>query len=97
MRFSANIRKCDDFGAPFQLHYSSDSRYRTIGGGILSVLIKITVGVFFVMRIIQLASYKDPTSISYEVREERFNMAEGLDLESHRAQFYFGFINDIDL
>ena len=54
------VRRCDMFGAAFSLKLEGESNYKTIAGGLASVLLKVLIGVYFIMQITAVVGFRDP-------------------------------------
>ena len=89
------IRSFDSFGAPVSLKYKGDAAYRTLGGGIATVCLKVLILGYFMMQTLAVLNYEDPKIGSYEVFESRrtSNM-EPMNLGEYALSFFIGFQND---
>ena len=74
-KFGAFIRSHDAFGQSIGLNYRGESHYKTLGGGLLSLAFKLAMLSFLVAQSIMVFNFEDPKITSYEVYEQRGNMA----------------------
>ena len=70
------VRKCDNFGANFNLSYQGENTFGTLGGGIASICLRLLILTYLCIRTIDLVMFKDPDISSYTVMADR-NQMEG--------------------
>ena len=60
MSVIGQVRDCDLFGKSVDLFVEGKSSYRTIGGGLVSLLLKLLIFMFFAMQLVAVVDYSDP-------------------------------------
>ena len=86
------VRSCDKFGTPLSLKYNSETEYKSLAGGIVSICLKALILTFFCFFVFAVYNHSDPIISSYEVRENRLTMDE-MNLGDMKVRFYFCFCN----
>lgn len=87
--FVGLVRSYDFFGTMVQINYKGDGSYRTIFGGLLSILFDLAIMTFLVAKTVDLYNFKDPQITSYEIFESRAEM-EPINLAEANFGFYIG-------
>ena len=67
MQVVRKLRACDEFGSPFSLMHSGESSFKTLGGGIATLILRVTALAFLCMRLIAVVSYEDPLITLYDI------------------------------
>ena len=60
MSFQDKLRGCDMFGATIGLNVAGESTFKTLPGGVVSLILRILVLSYFCLQVIALISYEDP-------------------------------------
>ena len=79
-KFGAFIRSHDAFGQGIGLNYKGESHYKTLGGGLLSLAFKLAMLSFHMAQSIMVLNFEDPKITTYEVYEQRANMAAPINV-----------------
>ena len=85
------LRGFDKFGSIVNFNIAGEPQKKTLGGGIVSLLISVIVLWFFVKQLSEVVTYLDPQISSYSIAEDRLHMKEPLDLAEYSTKFYFYF------
>ena len=93
MAIGDKLRGCDQFGAPITLKLQGEDSFKTLGGGIASMCLRILVFSYLCMQLIVLIGYKDPTISGYKIMKERDEMEVSLNAGDLSLRFYFGMVN----
>ena len=90
------IRSFDQFGAPVSLQYDRETDYKTLMGGVASILLRALILVFLCIQMIQVLTYADPEISSFQVLEDRALMQTGpLSLGEYNTFFTVFFTDKI--
>ena len=54
------LKAIDSFGAPIELNYRGDIRFRTIGGACATFLMALLILIYLCMQVIKVVGYGDP-------------------------------------
>ena len=57
VRLVDNIRSFDVFGAAIGINYQGKASYQTLGGGLVTLILKVTMLGFFIKSTIEVMSY----------------------------------------
>ena len=87
------LRELDNYGAPVSLKYRGKQSYQTVGGAVATLLLRMTIGLYFCKQLLQVMDYGDPEISSYEVMDDRNNMEKALVLNDMKTDFIVGFMN----
>ena len=68
------VRACDKFGSPVGLTYEGKKKHETIGGGLVSAVLKTLILVYLCLKMVAVFSYQDPQISIYEVMDSRKGM-----------------------
>ena len=90
---SGRIRSWDFFGASIGINYKGKASYQTLGGGLITLILKVTMLGFLIKSTIDVMSYKNPQLSSYEIMETRVGVSP-FNMEEYKVRFVFGFVND---
>ena len=95
MQVARKLRACDEFGSPFGLKHGGETSFKTLGGGIATLVLKITALAYLCMRLIAVVTYGDPVITLYDIQDDRSktNETEPYNMADYNAQFYFGFLD----
>ena len=94
--FVNRVRACDKFGAKVGLNFEGKHSYETIGGGVMSGLLRIIILVYLCMKLLVVFNYKDPQISVYEIVEDRQTVFETLNLDEFHSAFQISFFNPFD-
>ena len=94
MTFKNKIRGCDAFGAPITLKLNSEDSFKTFGGGLVSILLRLLTLIYFTMKLLAVFTYKDPTINSYKIQKSRKD-GDIFNAVDFSLEFYFGFYGQI--
>ena len=67
MKVVRKLRACDGFGSPFSLKHSGETSFKTLGGGIATLSLRLIALTFLCMRLIAVVSYEDPLITLYDI------------------------------
>ena len=87
------MRARDIFGAPVGLKLAGESSYKTLGGGLVSVSLKVLIFAYFCKQMIAVFNYVDPLISSYSIYESREWMEEEVSFADFGASLYFFFVD----
>lgn len=65
------VRGCDQFGATIGLNYAGNSEFKTLGGGISSICLRVLILTYLCMQAVQVATYQDPQIAVFTIKEDR--------------------------
>lgn len=83
----------DMFGASAELSFKGSTRFRTLGGSFVTILMTIFILAYFCLRAIQVSGYGDPQISSYDIMEDRSKMEKALKVGEMHTNFVFGFLD----
>ena len=87
------VRNKDIFGSPVKFNLGGSTEFKTIGGGIASTCLRLTIFAYFCMQMVAVVNYEDPKISSYVVLEERGHMEQQINLKDYNVEFFFGFMS----
>ena len=71
LKLASRVRASDNFGATPALQLGGETRFNTMGGGIISLCLKLLTFVYVLTQLESLISYHDPEISSYTIFEDR--------------------------
>mmetsp|Transcript_22256 Transcript_22256/g.29808 ORF Transcript_22256/g.29808 Transcript_22256/m.29808 type:complete len:110 (+) Transcript_22256:20-349(+) len=91
--FGDRVRSMDMFGAPISLQVDGRTKFKTLCGGLVSMLLGSILLGFSCLKIFAVIDYNDAKITFYEIYENRNEMEEGLNLADYKVKFFFGFMD----
>ena len=93
MSFSDKVRGCDKFGAIPSLKINKKRMYGTVGGGIVTLLLRFNIFVYFCVKVTDLFDYAGPSISIYPVLVDRNKGQDMFSLQDYGQDFFFYFAN----
>ena len=85
------LRSCDKYGASVSLNYKRKAQHNTLIGGVTSVALQVLILIYFTVKCLEVANYKDPEIVSYQIMEDRTEMTEFLNAADYRLDLQVDF------
>ena len=91
MKILNSIRNLDSFGAPIELNFQGEQKYKTLGGGIGTILKLLITFALFCVQLVSVFAYEKLQISSNLIFEDRKNMNEALNIAEHNLGLFFFF------
>ena len=91
MSVKKRVRNCDKFSTNVKLTYEGETDYGTLCGGVVSLIVRILIMTYFIIRTIDVIEFNDPAISSFTIIEDRSEMEEPLNFADYNQQLIFGF------
>ena len=92
MKIVSGLRSCDMFGASQGFNIGGQSQTTTLGGGLVTLGLRVLILFYFCSRFAVVINKRGPTISSYSIGENRSSMQVPLNLGDMNLRFYWGFL-----
>lgn len=98
LAFIAWLRKVDAFGTQISLKHEQETTYKTLGGGITTIVLRTLIFTYFCLLIIAVYTFEDPQISVHEIIEKKTSdESDPMKLEDYFSKLYFGFYDNVSL
>ena len=91
------VQSWDKFGATIGLNVASKREFQTISGGLVSLILQVFIGVYFITQLLKVWNYTDSNISSFLSFDSRLNNEKVFNLQEYHTGFYWGFANSNSL
>lgn len=98
LAFIAWLRKVDAFGTQISLKHEQETTYKTLGGGITTIVLRTLIFTYFCLLIVAVYTFEDPQISVHEIIEKKTSdESDPMKLEDYFSKLYFGFYDNVSL
>ena len=91
MSLAQKLRACDKYGATINFTYTREETYKTLFGGLVSLSLRVLIFSYFVIQLLSVIEYKDPTTSTQEILVDRAQNSESFNAKDYKLKFQVAF------